>query len=200
MTPRVGLYRHPHFLEPALVEALSGVLLSTPGELAAVQPQAGGPLAVTTQVRRVLEIELPDGLHDRLLARIESIRGALATAFGVRLEPCEAVAALRYPPGAFYRTHRDAGDRPDPFGLHRRAVSLVIFLNAGEPHPDAAFGGGRLRLHEGPGTSDGPIEIVPAAGTLVAFASSVLHEVGPVTWGTRLAIAAWLLRPEQPRP
>lgn len=195
MVPIPGLYARPAFLPAALLNDLREHLAAADGDPAAVQPAPGAPLAVAHEVRRVWEVELPDALHDRVLARIEATRAELAAFFGVRVEPCEAVAALRYPPGAFYRTHRDASAVPDAFGLHRRVISLVIFLNTAAPEAGAAFAGGSLRFHEGLARG-ARCDVAPVAGTLVAFPSSWLHEVTPVESGTRLTIAAWLLRPE----
>jgi predicted 2-oxoglutarate/Fe(II)-dependent dioxygenase YbiX len=86
------------------------------------------------------------------------------------------------------------GSQPDAHGLHRRAVSIVIFLNSGAPAVGAAFTGGQLRFHDGPGSATWPHDVVPVAGTLVGFPSHWLHEVRPVARGLRSALAAWFLR------
>lgn len=198
MAPIPGLFARPHFLDASLLDELRAHVESAEGDPAAVQPSPGAPLAVAHEVRRAWEVELPDALHDRLLDGIEGVRDELAAFFGVPLEPCEAVAALRYPPGALYRSHRDASATPDAHGLHRRVVSLVVFLNSAEPAPGAAFAGGRLRFHDVEGPTGGPLDVAPVAGTMVAFSSSWLHEVTPVESGTRATIAAWLLRPDGP--
>lgn len=50
--------------------------------------------------------------------------------------------------------------------------------------------GGQLRLH----LADGPVAVLPAAGTCVLFRSdAVLHEVLPAT-RPRLSVTAWLRR------
>lgn len=195
MTVRSGLYVRPGFLPAPLYQALCAHVESSDGDLAAVQPAPGASLSVAQDVRQVWEVDLPDALHDAVLAAIERVRPDLASVFQETLEPCDAVAALRYPPGAFYRSHRDAAARPDAYGLHRRAVSLVIFLNSGAPEPDAAFDGGRLRFLDVPHEPDGYHDVVPVAGTLAAFRSSWLHEVTPVVSGQRAVLAAWLCRP-----
>jgi predicted 2-oxoglutarate/Fe(II)-dependent dioxygenase YbiX len=171
---------------------------SADGDAAAVQPAVGAPLEVVDEIRRAWEVDLPDTLHDTLVLRLEAIRAALSAHFEIALQPCDAVAALRYPPGAFYRTHRDTSAGPDPHGLHRRAVSIVIFVNSGRPAPSASFAGGALRLHDLSAASAAVCDITPVAGTLVAFRASQLHEVRPVTSGTRLSVATWLLGPDEP--
>ncbi len=191
------LYSYPQFLPVSLRDALCREIETDLGEATAVQGAAAEGLAVSTHVRRVWEVDLPDVLHEAVLDRLEAIRADLMAHFEEILAPCDAVAALRYPPGAFYRSHRDVGDTRDALGLHRRAVSVVVFLNSGAPAPDAAFSGGQLRFLEGPGSPEWPHDTVPVAGMLVAFPSAWLHEVRPVARGIRCALATWFLRPAE---
>lgn len=192
MAAAPGVYLHRRFLPAGLQAALAAFLETSEGEPTAVQAVPGATLAVDQDVRRAWEVELSDDLHDRIVAYLQSAHADLEAFFGERLEPCETVAALRYPPGSFYRTHRDTSARPDPYGLHRRAVSIVLFVN-GASADAAAFGGGVLRLHEMAGAPGGVYDITPEAGTLVAFRSSQLHEVTPIEWGTRFSVVTWLL-------
>jgi predicted 2-oxoglutarate/Fe(II)-dependent dioxygenase YbiX len=191
MAGSAALYTRPDLLSRDRLAEIVARLVAAEGELAAIQAAPGTPLAVCDEVRRAWEIELTDDLSDELVACIGGVHADLESFFSIRLEPCEAVAALRYPPRAFYRTHRDVAAEPGPDGLHRRAVSVVLFLNSATPGPGADFTGGTLRLHDDRG---GQCDVVPVAGTLVAFRSSVLHEVLPVDTGTRLSIVTWLQR------
>jgi SM-20-related protein len=189
-----GLFKQTNFLPDDRLRTLTPLLEAEPGELAAIQPLAGGDSSANEEIRRAWEIELPDALHDDLVGRIHALHARLESFFAESLEPCEAVAALRYPPGAFYRTHRDVAAHPDAHQLHRRAVSIIVFLNSGAPAPRAAFTGGALRLHEIDGALAAWRDVVPVAGTLIAFRSDVLHEVLPVATGTRLSVVTWLAR------
>jgi predicted 2-oxoglutarate/Fe(II)-dependent dioxygenase YbiX len=162
-----------------------------------VQADPGAALRVDHEVRRAWEVDLPDPLHDEVVARINALVAELEERFSRRLRPCEAVAALRYPPGAFYRSHRDRGTQPDADGIHRRAVSIVIFVNGAGTMP--GFTGGCLRFHEIEDAATGVLDIVPVPGTLVAFPSTALHEVTEVTVGTRLTLVTWLLEDESDR-
>jgi predicted 2-oxoglutarate/Fe(II)-dependent dioxygenase YbiX len=163
-----------------------------------VQALPGEALRVEETVRRAWEVELPDRLHGEIVDRIRALHPVLERQFAVPLQRCDSVAALRYPAGAFYRTHRDAPRRPDRYGLHRRAVSIVIFVNSGGPLPEASFTGGQLWLHDVADAPGGIHGITPVAGTLVAFRSGVLHEVRPVEAGLRLSIVSWLLASVEP--
>lgn len=153
-----------------------------------------GALSADADARRAWDVTLADDLVDTLIDRIESLRPSLEQAFGVQLEPCDGVAALRYPAGGFYGPHRDAADTPDPLGLHLRRVSIVVFVNGCDDSAEP-FGGGALRLHDvdtGVGGPDTSLDMEPQGGTLVAFRSETLHEVRPVTWGSRCSVVTWL--------
>jgi predicted 2-oxoglutarate/Fe(II)-dependent dioxygenase YbiX len=191
------LYSYPQFLPVSLRDALCRQVETDPGEATAVQLAAAEGLAVTPHVRRVWEVDLPDALHDAVLDRLEAVRSDLMAHFEEVLTPCDAVAALRYPAGAFYRSHRDVGETRDGLGLSRRTVSVVVFLNSGAPVPGAAFTGGQLRFLEGPGSPEWPHDTVPQAGMLVAFPSAWLHEVRPIAQGIRCTLATWFLRPDE---
>jgi SM-20-related protein len=72
----------------------------------------------------------------------------------------------------------------------------VVFLNrqAATPAPNA-YGGGSLVLY---GLLDEArwklkgFPVIGEAGLLVGFRSNLIHEVKPVTHGTRFTIASWL--------
>jgi len=87
-----------------------------------------------------------------------------------------------YPPGAFYRRHRDRFRDDDT-----RVLSCILYLNEGWRRAD----GGALRIHLGEGVVR---DVLPAAGTLACFlAERYEHEVLP-TSRERLAVSGWFLR------
>ena len=77
--------------------------------------------------------------------------------------------------GGVFRPHRDN----NPPSEHRR-FALTVNLNAGE------YEGGALRFPE-----YGPHRYAPATGGAVAFPCSLIHEVTPVTDGTRYALISF---------
>jgi SM-20-related protein len=87
-----------------------------------------------------------------------------------------------YPPGARYERHRDRFRDDDA-----RVLSCVLYLN------DAwhASDGGALRLYL---PHDETLDVLPEAGTFVAFLSAELdHEVRPAS-RERAAITGWFRR------
>jgi len=142
-------------------------------------------------VRRTLSIEVDPATLRLVEDRLESLREGLSSRFGMPLGPREGTGFLRYLPGGFYRPHRDRGDLPSWPGAARRQIAVVLFLNSAVDAGDAdGFSGGVLRLYrDAPGAA--PVDIVPSAGTLVAFPAAVLHEVTRVNGAIRDAAVDW---------
>jgi SM-20-related protein len=116
-----------------------------------------------------------------LLARIEKLRTALNRSLQLGVFDLELHWAL-YPPGAHYARHCDRLR-----GSRARVVSLVLYLNESWRRRD----GGALRLYLDANTTR---DVVPRAGTLVAFLSDRFeHEVLPAR-RERLSVTGWLRR------
>ena len=203
MRPRdvthLGLFVKEAFLDGAVLRQVRDAIAGGRGDPAEVLDAGSDALRLSGEVRRAWDVTLSDALEDAVLERLEGLRGELEGWCGRPLEPCTGLAALRYPAGSFYRTHRDASSRADALGLHRRAVSVVVFVNSGEGHAAAEFSGGALRLHELVDEDDEGLDVTPEAGTLVAFPSSLLHEVTMVERGERYSLVAWLMTADPPR-
>lgn len=111
------------------------------------------------------------------LARLEELRVA-ARSLRLDLETFEGHLAI-YPPGTFYHKHIDRFHADD-----RRALTCVLYLNADWDETD----GGQLRLYL---DDERYFDILPEAGTLVAFLSDrIWHEVLP-TLRDRMSITGW---------
>jgi len=116
-----------------------------------------------------------------LWAALEALRAALNRVTFLGLFSFEGHYAL-YPPGAFYRRHRDAFLDDDA-----RVLSCVLYLNEAWAVTD----GGALRLHLSATESR---DVLPLGGTFACFlAERYEHEVMPAT-RDRLSIAGWFKR------
>lgn len=113
------------------------------------------------------------------MAALDALRSVLNRRLYLGLHEVEAHYAA-YPPGSGYARHRDRFRDDDA-----RVLSWVSYLNEDWNASD----GGALRLH----MDDGPIDLLPSAGTSVCFLSELEHEVLPAT-RERLSIAAWFRR------
>lgn len=147
---------------------------------------------VDEQVRKTYDIDVEPEIVGEVEHALAGVRAEVSRFFGTTLTGTEGPGFLRYPPGGFYRAHLDRLENPgDEFP---RLISVVLFLSsAAAGTGEGRCEGGALRLYGviDPGDEAVPLDIAPAAGTLVAFPSDVLHEVLPVTAGVRDAIVDW---------
>jgi SM-20-related protein len=128
-----------------------------------------------------LDEQAPAPAEIALWHTLESLRIALNESTYLGLFAFEGHYAL-YPPGAFYRRHRDRFRDDDA-----RVLSCVIYLNEAWTAAD----GGALRLHV---SASDARDILPAGSTLVCFlADRYEHEVLPAT-RERLAVTGWFCR------
>lgn len=115
---------------------------------------------------------------------LDALRGALNETLLLGLFSFEAHYAL-YPPGAFYRRHRDQF-RGGAASSDVRVISCAMYLNEGWTLAD----GGALRIYD----DERVREVLPVAGTLVCFLSDRFeHEVLSAT-RERLALTGWFRR------
>lgn len=88
----------------------------------------------------------------------------------------------RYQPGMTYGDHVDDPIMGPPQSRYRSDVSTTVFLNA-----PGEYDGGELVIH----TTYGEQRIKLPAGHAVVYPSSSLHQVAPITRGTRLVAVTW---------
>ena len=139
-------------------------------------------------VRNASLVEPDEPAIELVESRLETCRDLIGNALRQTLGDREGAGFVRYPPGGFYRAHRDRGMNAQWPDANRRAVSMVIFLNSARLGArEGEFDGGLLRLF----LSEGDVDVRPEAGLLVAFPSDVLHEVTEVDGGTRDTIVDW---------
>ena len=182
-----GYAAEPHFAPLALTTRLSAraQALDARGELRQAGVGRGDTRNVATAVRgdriRWLDARAADRAEREALDAFEALRLALNRRLTLGLFELELHYAI-YPPGARYAPHRDRFRDDDA-----RVVSCVLYLNDGW----GAVEGGALRLHLDDGAT---LDVLPHAGTLVAFLSErFVHEVMPAT-RDRLSLTGWFRR------
>lgn len=118
------------------------------------------------------------------LATMEQLRLALNSRLYLGLFDYEAHYA-HYPPGAFYRRHRDVFREAASDGKPRRVLSTVFYLNDAWCEDD----GGELLLWDDAGRAIA--RIAPLGGSAAFFLSDEMpHEVLPAR-ADRYSIAGW---------
>jgi predicted 2-oxoglutarate/Fe(II)-dependent dioxygenase YbiX len=185
----LGLYVDEEFLSPALCSELAAATRCAEK----IEP-AGVYKAerafVDEDYRRAKCVHLPKPLRKAAQERFELARPRVAEHFGIELAGAEAPQFLRYGVGDFFKPHIDSGD--GAFALRR--VSAVVFLNDARPAGGGGYDGGELKLYgllKGKQWAGVGLPFIPRAGFLVAFASTVAHEVQRVTAGERLTVVTW---------
>jgi predicted 2-oxoglutarate/Fe(II)-dependent dioxygenase YbiX len=180
------LYVHPGFIEPWFCVRIREAMDAGVSEHAEVLDTS---FDRREQTRRAASIDPDAALVSDVEARLERVRPLVSRFFGVPLAEREGVGFLRYPSGGFYRPHRDRAAAPSWPDAARRAVALVTFLNdsRGTAVDSGQFEGGTLRLF----FEDGPVNVAPQQGLLVAFDADVLHEVTIVRGGVRDTLVDW---------
>lgn len=146
---------------------------------------------VEVETRRASDIEVGDDVIEYVECRLDAYRDAIGAFYGMRLRGREGSGFLRYESGGFYGPHVDRTDVPSWPDAAQRAITMVVFLNSSSVvDADGEFTGGCLRLF--PRGFDAPSIDIPARrGTLVAFPSSIPHEVTMVDRGRRDTIVDW---------
>jgi predicted 2-oxoglutarate/Fe(II)-dependent dioxygenase YbiX len=141
--------------------------------------------------RRATDVDVSDEVIDFVESCLDARRDEIAAFFETALCGREGAGFLRYESGGCYGPHVDRADMPSWPDAARRAITIVLFLNSSrDANASGDFSGGCLRLFPN-GMAHAHVDIVPAAGTLVAFPSSTPHEVTLVTDGCRDAVVDW---------
>jgi predicted 2-oxoglutarate/Fe(II)-dependent dioxygenase YbiX len=137
---------------------------------------------VNADVKRRSDVQLEDpalfvALRDRLVRRVAP---AISQSFHIDVAVLEAPVVGCYDAqcGGCFRRHRD---NTSAWTAHRQ-FAVSINLNGAEE-----YDGGELRFPE-----YGRHLYRPAAGAIVAFSTSLLHEVVPVTRGRRFGVFTFM--------
>lgn len=181
---RREIYLDRHFLDATACRRIRAAM--DRGEAEPAEVLRGG-LALDAAVRSASYIEVDAEIRASVESRLDAVRTTLAEWLSMPLEAREGAGFVRYPPGGFYRPHRDRGVDPEWDGARQRRIAVVVFLNSSRERPqDDEFSGGILRL-----LGDRAVDVVPARGSLVAFRAEALHEVTPVIAGARDVVVDW---------
>jgi len=193
---RYGLFFEPAFLDPGACAALCALARDSPSRPATVISR--GVARLDPELRRAHCADPAPGALGAVEDRLRALVPRLERHFGVALSGLQRLQLVVYREGDFFRAHSDSDAHPEsPGRLRDRKVSVVVFLNEPSRASDAeGFGGGSLafyRLVEPPTWDNSRLTLDPARGLLVAFRSSIFHEVTPVTRGERFTVVTWFV-------
>lgn len=140
--------------------------------------------AVAGAVKRNEQAVLERGPGARLRRRLgEAVAGHPVVRAAARPKRYSRLLISRTNPGGGYGPHTDNPFMGAGASRVRTDVSYTLFLS--EPE---AYGGGALTIDLA-----GVVQsLKPAAGDLVLYPSTSIHQVEPVTHGARLAAVGWI--------
>lgn len=136
--------------------------------------------AVKSNLQANLKSPAGQGLHDFLMT---AIKGNTLLKSLARPRRMSRLILSLTEDGGHYGFHVDnaiMGGEDSPL---RTDLSFTLFLSDPE-----TYAGGQLCLS----TSAGEFEARPEAGTLILYPSGAIHQVRPVTAGSRLACVGWI--------
>jgi len=190
-----GLFHRELFLPAPECAETIGEMRSSRGEQASVYLGRGGGYEVDEQVRRSRSVSIEGEIQARVEQRLRGLLPALSSHFGEELSDLEPPTFLEYQPGDHFVAHRDSSSDTDaPERARVRRVTVVLFLNRWSERPVVdGYGGGKLILclFDDPRAQRVGFDLVGTTGLLIAFRSTVLHEVTPVEHGHRYTVVTW---------
>lgn len=191
----LGLLVHKNFFNAALCADLRSEMLLARREAAALENESDARY-VDPARRRSERAHVSDATISLVRSRLLDLTPELEQHFHVSLTECRPPQFLVYRPGDFFAAHRDTGVDPATVSKpNQRQVSVVIFLNGENPEPrEGSYGGGRLRffgLLKDPRARTAGLPLIGEEGLLIAFRSSIIHEVLPVSHGERYTVVTW---------
>lgn len=191
---QLGLFALPDFLNPQDRASLCRDISAAPLEKAIIVGSHGEE-HLDLNLRKVDSCNLPKEIALAVEQRVLQIQPEIEKHFKVRLASCEPPQYLIYNSGDFFKPHQDVGGYGLNHPIHRRRVSVVIFLNRESQEPaEDAYGGGQLTFYgllDGPQWEKCPFALNAEPGLLIAFPSDKLHEVKPVSHGKRFTVVTW---------
>lgn len=173
--PRPGVITLPLLDGAACDEVLAYVNAQDDWKPAGIISEEGSGKVATDIRAATLAYVGRDTVIGRLLGRKmdEVVQPILREQWQRELPEYEVIQIVRYPPGGFYRAHRDSGEQ-----IQARYFSLVCYLN------DDFAGGGTTFCDAG-------YTVVPKQGHAVLFPADFLHRAEPVVEGTKYIAVTW---------
>ncbi|GGB71911.1 Fe2+-dependent dioxygenase [Henriciella pelagia] len=136
--------------------------------------------AVKSNLQADLKSEAGQGLHDFLMSAISADATMKAMA---RPKRYSRLLLSRTEGGGHYGFHVDNALMSTDGRQMRTDLSFTLFLSAPE-----TYEGGELHLL----TAAGDFMAKPEAGTMILYPSGAIHQVKPVTKGSRIACVGWI--------
>ena len=151
---------------------------------------------VDTSIRSASAAKASGKISPLLTSRLAQLMPKIENHFSIPLTQIERPTYLRYGVGDYFSAHADVDvNPPESSSIPHRKISVILFLNdQSEEESKYTYSGGVLILY---GVMNNPrgkhygFPVDASHGQLIAFPSSTLHEVKPVTGGERFTLVTW---------
>lgn len=192
---RFQLFVDKNFLEPEVCARLASEARQAARAPAKVG-SIGGAYEVDATVRNTKQLQVGGSTVSLVESRLLAAKPRIEQHFSLTLAGCQPPVFLAYGKGDFFLAHQDNPEHPSVSQTARqRRVSAIIFLNDEAESPrENCYCGGSLTFYglmPDPRAAALGFPLIGEAGLLIAFRSSLVHEVTPVTHGERHTIASW---------
>ena len=191
---QLGFYVIPQFLPERRCQELIDIMSAAP-KRQGLTIGGGGQYKLDERRRSVGDARVPKDATADLKQALLNLRPDLEKHFAMPLEwGGEGPDYLVYRTGDFFKPHRDDEEYPPAPNSRvlRRRVAVILFLNRhSRENRENCFGGGLLNFYgllDGPKWKNCAFGLEPEPGLLVAFPSSTVHEVTPITFGERYSV------------
>ena len=191
---QLGIFVERNFFDASLCSDLRAIMCSAPANKALVVKDRS--YLVDVAQRRTTLASVSASTAAVATRKLLTILPRLESHYSTKLESCASPEFLIYREGDHFRAHADTYPDPKlPPEVHLRKISAVVFLNSQSERLSVdSYSGGYLtfyNLAKNPTWQTYRFKLSGEQGLLVAFPSSVFHEVTPVTRGERFTIVSW---------
>ncbi len=192
---KLGIYIRENALDSHYISEILHKTKDSNFNLATVNNDDGN-YSVNQNERNTKILELNTKLSDDITKFLLNSKKEVGIHFNLSLSNCQEPQLLKYKKGDFFKKHVDRSEDEDGAEFSRkRRISAVIFLNSQEETPqNNCYTGGSLvfyGLMKSGSSGDVAIPLNGKKGLLVCFKSNIVHEVTPVTNGTRYTLVSW---------
>jgi SM-20-related protein len=189
---RLGFLIVEDFVEAPLLTDLLGDLKSATSRQAEFYQVESG-WKVNEEIRRAKWLEPSTAIRTRLNEQLQALKPRIEDHFHLSLEAFEELQFLRYEAGDYILLHVDTQGGAEG-ELGQRKVSVIIYFNQqSDDGAPGSYAGGSF-VFGMPNKAVGRMMSLPLAvraGLLVAFPSTIPHEVRPIAHGVRYSAVTW---------
>lgn len=200
-----GFYTVRNFLGREFCQSLIREMNNSESKMGGILPFGADEYVYDESFKSRLESEVSLQTIEKVSSKLLEKAPEIAKHYDVEIKNVQRIRFATYRTGDFYKAHVDYftpentpeayKNKPVSPRVTTRKVAAIIFLNDESKEPlEGAYGGGNLTFHglmKDSAFGNFGLPIIGECGLLVTFPPSVLHEVVPVTHGTRYSLATW---------